>query len=226
MDICDFHAHILPGADHGSISVEIAVKQLALAKRYGVTRIVATSHFYPHRDSVKDFLDKRQESYKALCAKVPSDFPEVRLGAEVLLCPNMDNLPMLDRLCISGTKTILIELPFNDFGRDYMQTVDNIISAGYDVVLAHAECYNFDNIEALIGLGARLQMNASALTCIFKNKVFESWKARKKLVAIGSDIHGISRKAYQRFGIAKKRLGSYLSVIKEYTDSIWSLSNK
>ena len=55
-DLVDFHAHILPEADHGSSSLEMSLWQLASAKRYGVTRIIATPHFYPHVHTVESLL--------------------------------------------------------------------------------------------------------------------------------------------------------------------------
>ena len=40
----DFHAHILPGADHGSDGMETSLTQLALAEAAGVDTIIATPH--------------------------------------------------------------------------------------------------------------------------------------------------------------------------------------
>ena len=56
IDIIDFHSHILPGADHGSSSVETSLAQLNSAKNAGVTRLIATPHFYPHRHTLEKFL--------------------------------------------------------------------------------------------------------------------------------------------------------------------------
>lgn len=38
----DFHAHILPGADHGSRDLDHSLRQLRAAKAVGVDTIVAT----------------------------------------------------------------------------------------------------------------------------------------------------------------------------------------
>ena len=221
MDVCDFHAHILPNADHGSSSVTESLKQLELARKFGVSRIVATPHFYPNASSVDHYLAKRNEAYKLLKDNMPPDSPEIKLGAEVLLCPNICRIAGFEKLCIDGTKTILIELPFNDFGREYIYAVKDIISAGYDVVLAHVERYDEEIVEEFLALGAKVQINASELTSIFKNPTFEDWKDRNLLVAIGSDIHGADKKAYKDFAKACKRLGTYLAKIKKYTDSVW-----
>ena len=115
LDLCDFHAHILPNADHGSSSVSLSLSQLEYATQYGVTRIFATPHFYPHQDSVSSFLERRNNAYKHLIDAKPEGSPDIIPSAEVLLCPKLDRLPGLEELCIPGTKTLLLELPFNDF---------------------------------------------------------------------------------------------------------------
>ena len=45
----DYHAHILPGCDHGSSSVDMSLKQMDMAKEAGIQTICATPHFYPHK---------------------------------------------------------------------------------------------------------------------------------------------------------------------------------
>lgn len=224
MDVCDFHSHILPGVDHGSYSLEESLAQLALARKNGVTRIVATSHFYPHNESVEAFLKRRDEAYMLLKSICGDDYPDLRLGAEVLLCAGLDEIPMLDELCIHGTKAILIELPFNDFGQEYIRSVRGLIERGYRVILAHAERYDLDNIEMMLETGAVLQVNAHSLTSVFSKRIFASWLERKKVAAIGSDIHGVDKRAYKRFCRACKRLGSYAEEVKRVSDSIWSSS--
>lgn len=41
----DYHAHILPGCDHGSSSVDMSLKQMDMAKEAGIQTICATPHF-------------------------------------------------------------------------------------------------------------------------------------------------------------------------------------
>ena len=47
----DYHAHILPGCDHGSDGLVTSLKQVEMAASAGVKTICATPHFYPHKDS-------------------------------------------------------------------------------------------------------------------------------------------------------------------------------
>lgn len=225
MDICDFHSHIMPGTDHGCVSVDEAIAQLRLAKRCGVTRVVSTSHFYPHKDSVRAFIDRRNSAYAAIVERDMDGLPEIRLGAEVLLCANMDELPELDKLCISGTKTILVELPFNDFGNEYVRAVDGMVQQGYKVVLAHAECYKPENVEKVLAVGALIQINSSALVSLFrKRRVLRSWMQRLKIIALGSDIHGVDKRSYKNFRRSCRRLGEYAEYVKAKSDAIWAES--
>lgn len=222
MDIVDFHSHILPGADHGSSSVETSLGQLRLASSSGVQRIVATPHFYPHRDSVERFILRRSKCFDDLRAHMTDDCPSIRLGAEVLVCNNINNLPGLEQLCIAGSRILLLELPFNDFSYHYVDTVEQIIRDGYRVVLAHADRYPEENIEKMLYCGAKIQLNADSLATLLKKKHLYRWMERGKVVALGSDIHGDDAAAYKKFVVAQKKMGEYLPLIKSASDEMWS----
>ena len=62
----DYHAHVLPGCDHGSDGVETSRKQLAMAAAAGIRTVCATPHFYPHKESIPSFLQRRAESAQLL----------------------------------------------------------------------------------------------------------------------------------------------------------------
>lgn len=222
MDLVDFHAHILPRADHGSSSVEDSLCQIKMAKECGVSRVVATPHFYAHRDSVDSFLARRRRcSLELFSALADSDF-KIALGAEVLLCEGIEGLPGLDKLCIGESKTLLLELPFNGFEKSYIYSVRNLIQKGYDIILAHADRYPEDNIESLVDCGARLQLNADSLAHFFKRTILFTWIDMGLVVALGSDIHGTNTGAYKDFLKAQKKLGNKLDYIKQESDKLWN----
>lgn len=61
----DYHAHILPGCDHGSSSVDMSLKQINMAKEAGVQTICATPHFTRIKRACRHLLkgeDKPQTS--------------------------------------------------------------------------------------------------------------------------------------------------------------------
>ena len=64
--LIDFHTHILPGIDDGSRNVEMSLRMLAAQREQQVDEIVATPHFYAQKDSVEEFLLRRQCSYEKL----------------------------------------------------------------------------------------------------------------------------------------------------------------
>ena len=214
MNYIDFHSHVLPGADHGSDSVETSLVQLKMAEAAGVGTIVATPHFYPHKHSVDGFLKRREVSYRNIADKYHGKI-NIILGAEVLLCDNINKLPFLEKLCISGTKTILIELPFTSFKQSYVDMVEALINDGYRVVLAHPERYEARDIESMISVGAVLQLNSTAFGKIFINKYVGSWLDRDLVYALGSDIHLLKKKYYKSFARAVKRIRSIDSIMKK-----------
>ena len=226
MDFVDFHAHILPHVDHGSFSTETTIAQLEFAVSAGVKRIVATPHFYPHEENPEHFVERRNAYYKRLLERIPDNSPDIKLGAEVLICDNIEEMPMLEQLCIAGTKVLLLELPFTDFSDAYVHSVRTLVNQGYTVILAHADRYDPKNIDRLLEIGAKVQLNASALSGLFIPKHVKSWLNNDKVYALGSDIHGADKKAYVRFSKAVKRLGERALLINEYSNAIWQKAEK
>ena len=221
----DFHSHILPGADHGSDSLATTLYQLNSAQKYGITKIISTSHFYPNAHSVDSFLKKRNEAFLQLLDS-GHDIPEIRLGAEVLLCSGMDRLEGIERLCIHGTNTLLLELPFLDYCDEYTQTVERLVQNGLNIVLAHAERYPRAVIELLFTYGVKIQLNASSIVGMkkIKNKYLFDWMERGAVIALGSDIHGKDPRAYRYLNKAFGITGILSDYIIDESNKIWNSS--
>lgn len=194
--IIDFHAHILPMADHGSDGLKTSLKQLDILNDAGVESVVATPHFYPQRDSVESFLKRRNKSVELLLSKKKEDRPLICLGAEVLVCPGIDHMPGLERLCIEGTDVILLEMPFNSWREEHMEAVARISRSGLTVVMAHIDRYPEKDV-------ARLLSECDVL-CQINGETQLTFKGRRKVkrllqdfpcVAVGSDLHGDDKRA-------------------------------
>ena len=220
MKIIDFHSHIIPWADHGSDSIETTLFQLNSASEIGVSTIVATPHFYPQYENVERFIERRNACFARLSEHVTESHPRIILGAEVLICDNIEAMPGLDSLCLGDTKNILLELPFTDFSDSYVYSVKMLIKQGYTVILAHADRYNPDNIDRLVSAGAKIQLNVDSLSKLFVQPYVKGWVERRKVVALGSDIHGSDAKAYKRFQKALKKLGNRAEVVFAKTDEL------
>lgn len=197
MSIIDFHAHILPGMDHGCDNKETAYKQLQKADKAGVKIIVATSHFYPHRNSVNNFLKERENAILMMHEIYENSHIKIIPAAEVLLCDNIDKMEGVEKLCIGDTQNILIELPMTDWTKSIENTLTRLKEERkLHIIIAHPDRYDKRTVQNLLQMGFDLQINASS-TC--------KWRKRHKIrrlikeghvVAIGSDIHGADSKAY------------------------------
>ena len=110
----DFHTHILPGIDDGSRNVEMSLRMLAAQREQQVDEIVATPHFYAQKDSVEEFLLRRQCSYEKLKTKMAETNldQKLHLAAEVYYFQGIGSAGMIPKLCVEGTQTLLLEMPF------------------------------------------------------------------------------------------------------------------
>jgi protein-tyrosine phosphatase len=224
-DLIDFHSHILPGVDHGSTSLETTLFQLRSAKSAGVNKIISTSHFYPNAHDVKRFVEKREKAFSRILS-CGEEIPEIRLGAEVLICNGIENLPDIEKLFIRGTNTILIELPGVPVLDSSLYTsIERILSRGVGVIIAHADRYRPYIIDRMISLGAKIQLNSSAIAGVFgPKKHILSWIDNKHVIGIGTDIHGADRKAYPSFLKAVNKLGGRYDHINKESNLMWNVS--
>lgn len=187
----DYHAHVLPGCDHGSDSLKTSLGQLRLAQKAGVATICATSHFYPQRESVGSFLRRRQKAYDVLQPHLNQFGVDVLFGAEVLICDGMEHMPGLEKLCLEGTTELLLEMPFYAWPQSVVETLYNLLYRDdIVVVMAHVDRYPPSQIEELGKAGATMQINAEAIARhpLRRRKYFE-WIERGWVRYLGSDIH-------------------------------------
>lgn len=226
LDVVDFHSHILPCVDHGSDSLETSLKQVEYARLNGVSRIIATPHFYPHKHLIDDFLKRREQGYQVLSNAISSSDVEIRIGAELLVCENVFRMPGIEKLCINGTNTLLLELPMVKLEIRHYNMVKDVIKAGFDVVIAHVDRYAPKFIDSLTDLGIGFQLNASAMRRLIKTSRLTKWLKERRIYALGSDVHGNLPTAYNNFAFAKSKLSDYLGDIKNHSDRIWSASTK
>lgn len=201
----DFHAHILPGADHGSDGLETSLRQLELAEQAGVDTIVATPHFYPQVDSFTGFLRKRDRCSSELMNHYHGPI-RILLGAEVHMCVGLDHLKDVEELCVTGTSVMLSELPHRGYQSGLTETFERMQDDGLTPVLAHVDRYDPKLIENLFALGLKGQVNSEPLTHHWGRRRYLSWIDGGFLVALGSDIHG-TEVGYTQYTAARAFLG-------------------
>lgn len=215
----DFHAHILPKADHGSDGTETSVKQVAMAREAGIQILAATPHFYPGSDTAEAFLERRSRCLGELTAKLGKDAPEILPGAEVQVCRGLNHLPQISELCFRGTNVLLLELSPDFRFSQFERTVEALrYDCKLQVVIAHVDRYP-ELAEPLLDAGFMGQLNASSLCTLFKKKRLYDWIENGAIVALGSDLHGVAT-GYKDFLQAKKKLGSLYTEIMGRTQAL------
>ena len=143
-NVVDFHTHILPCMDDGSSSVEESLAMLAMEREQGITRVVATPHFSPRRDTPELFLERRDRAERQLREAMgeSGEFPRLVMGAEVGYFRGMSGSEHLPRLAVEGTRCILVEMPFASWTEEMYRELEEIRRLqGLTPVIAHIDRY-------------------------------------------------------------------------------------
>ena len=203
--IIDFHTHILPAIDDGARNPACSLEMLKASFAQGVEYIIATPHFYGNRDRLDNFLNRRKEAADIVTQMLREDdsLPGMRLGAEVAYFPGISRAEGMESLCIEGTRTLMLEMPFTIWNT---RIIDEVFALAYDrkftVVLAHVERFlgfpgQRDKLDILSEIPIYLQINADSLQ---EEKLFKrnrsreliSWFETGKASLMGSDCHNMT----------------------------------
>ncbi len=212
----DFHTHILPGIDDGSRSTEMTREMLAEEQRQGAERIVATPHFYASRMSIEGFLNHREEAREKTEAIREEGMPSLVCGAEVYFFPGIGEAEAIGKLCIEGTNTILLEMPFEEWSDRTVRETEALLKRGFQILLAHIERYpefqkRKDSWDRIMDLPLRKQINAGSFRKVGGWQGLTGGKRIRKFcldtvrdhpgILLGSDCHNMtSRKPNMEAG--------------------------
>ena len=122
--------------------------------------------------------------------------PRIRSGAEVQFYPGISRLEGLEKLCIEGTRVLLLEMPFSRWTTSVVQEVLSISNTlGLTVVLAHIERYlkwqRKGVLDELLNNGIYMQVNASFFIERRTRRRALKMLARREVHLLGSDCHGV-----------------------------------
>ncbi|MBE6639244.1 MAG: histidinol-phosphatase [Ruminococcaceae bacterium] len=202
----DFHSHILPGLDHGSADLETSLKQLSMIAKGGTEVVLATSHFYPARMNLPDFMEKRERSLRKLQGALTAEHPKVIVGTEVACYPGLENMEGLEKLCIEGTDCMLLEMPLTAWNDAMFETVDAIGAQGIRVILAHIDRYSKERVQDIMNLDVMAQINCSSLCSFWRRRSVMQWFKQDRVWGVGSDLHGASQGGYDHFSAGLSKL--------------------
>lgn len=195
--LIDLHSHVLPEFDDGSQSLEMSLAMLRREVEQGVGTVCASSHYYVHREGFEAFCARRAEALERLTSALPEDFPRVLPAAEVAYFPRMEEQD-LTPLCIQGTRTLMLEMPFADWTSLQAEAVEALVlDCGYQVVLVHPErfCFSKSNkhrLEKLAELPIGLQINAGSLLRWGTRRLALDLLQMAQYPLLGSDCHNLT----------------------------------
>ena len=169
---------------------------IKMMKEQGVERIVATPHFYAHREKgISSFLEKRKRAYDKLVSADPSN-RDILLGAEVAVEHDISKLDDIGKLCIAGTKYILLEFQYTSFAKWMLEEVNEIAYGfGLKPILAHIhrylEYYSRSELEEVLKTDAVLQFNNEAYGSFKEKRFVKSLIKEGYPYIFGSDAHNM-----------------------------------
>lgn len=196
----DIHAHILPGVDDGSGSMEETVRMLQMANEQQIETIIATPHYaVGAKNLAVEQLEIIRDQVQVEAEKINGNM-RILLGNELYYSDSiLDALKAKEALTLAGSRYVLVEFSTREQYNNMYKGLGSLIRAGYIPIIAHIERYHCLEkkehlISELIELGCYIQMNSDSLSGGF----FDSEaKANRKLVNqglvhfIGSDCHDL-----------------------------------
>jgi protein-tyrosine phosphatase len=199
----DLHSHVLPGLDDGPETLAGSLELARAALAAGTTTLVATPHLNRLYDVDAAIALAAVQELRGHLARENIEL-ELLGGAEIAV----DRLPSLSEeellaLRLGDGPYLLIESPLSSGTRVLTQSVQELLTQGHRVLLAHPErCPGFQRepgaLRALVAKGVRCSITAGALEGRFGGvaRRFSLTLLREGLVHdVASDAHDSYRRS-------------------------------
>ena len=232
----DFHSHILPEMDDGASSLEMSLEMLKASIKSGVDTVVSTSHYYDFdgNGGIVAFLERRQDRYNTVCNAINAsneEYPRIVLGCEVHLTAGISRNADFDKLALSGTDYILLEMPSGEWNDDIFEEIYQITRLGLKPVMAHIDRY-FDKEKRfpdLFSLHPLFQVNAEAFLMKSLRKKLPALFEEDAIHIVGSDMHNMTSRApnlAEAYAIIEKKFGAeYVDYLKFSSECVLKNEN-
>lgn len=168
--LTDIHSHILPGIDDGSSNIETSLELIEGLMKLGIKQSIATPHIIGdlYRNDADTINNALLLLNRALVEK-QIDF-KVAAAAEYMLDDYFLELLTLNKPLLTIKDNLLLtEFSYADKPYNVEQLLFNIITGGYQAILAHPERYGYyhsdlKQYDRLNEIGFLLQVNLLSLT--------------------------------------------------------------
>lgn len=209
----DLHSHILYGIDDGPKERQQSMDMISAALDAGFTHVVATPHYIHGTDFVSQ-VAHNQRILDEL--QIRKSIPKLYLGSEIFYDHQATKHLEEDRVTgINKSRYVLVEVPRENMNfSSLLNYVFELEIAGYQVILAHAERYDFiqqdpNHLASLIKRDVLIQMNLCSLVGRYGKTVEKTAKTildYHMVHILATDAH--RTKDYQECGQAMDKVKS------------------
>ncbi len=165
----DLHSHLLPGIDDGSKSMDHSLGMLRKFQELGYRKVITTPHVMNgvYNNTTAGIITKRDELRDA--AKAIGLTIEIEASAEYYFDETLFERVKSGDLLPFHTNCILFECSFRNEPTQLEDLVFDLISSGYQPIIAHFERYIYFHdstkmAHRLRELGVWIQLNNNSLT--------------------------------------------------------------
>lgn len=212
----DRHSHILYGVDDGIKTPEDSLAVLAYEESLGVKEVWCTPHIM---EDVPNTTESLKSRFEELCNLYKGPI-KLHLAAEYMLDTVFEQRLKDRDLLTMEDDTLLVEVSVMAEPYDLVGMLKEIMSTGYNSLLAHPERYRYlieKDYDRLHELGVKFQLNLASVTGYYgpaaQNKasyiIDKGWYS-----AIGSDCHRLRsiKNQYTRKELKKKTIQQLSSI--------------
>lgn len=213
----DLHCHIIYDTDDGARTIENSINILREAEAAGFKKICCTPHYIePQYTKTKEENEAKLKIIKERLLEENIDI-ELFLGNEVYVTDNMKDFIREGKIStIADTGYVLVELPIMQKLLNADEMIENLIFAGYTVIMAHPERYIYAQkdlkyFDQFLERGVLLQGNYESLLGKYgrlAEKTLKKLLKEEKISLLSTDTH--------REGSTYTKMNKILKVLKHY----------
>ena len=217
----DLHCHIIYDTDDGARTIENSINILREAEAAGFKKVCCTPHYIePQYIKTKEENEAKLKIIKEKLLEENIDI-ELFLGNEVYVTDNMKDLIREGKIStIADTEYVLVELPIVQKLLNADEMIENLIFAGYTVIMAHPERYIYAQkdlkyFDQFLERGVLLQGNYESLLGKYgklAEKTLKKLLKEEKISLLSTDNH--------REGSTYTKMNKILKVLKRYANCL------
>lgn len=196
----DLHAHVLPGVDDGAETMEESLAILQCMAGAGIQHLYLTPHVHPYFPNTPASLRPVFEELRQAAARAGIDV-RLDLCAEYYLDASFQTAIRTGAplLCFPGNY-LLVEISMHQEPLFLFETLFEIQSKGYRLILAHPERYLYwnkiDVYRKLRHAGCLLQVNLFSFAGYYGKEIkaiAESLYKNQLVDLVATDIHHVEQ---------------------------------